>query len=258
MTMQDFWFTRDDVRLHAVEAGGGEVVVLLHGGMADHRAVMPYLVPLARRFRVVAPDIRGSGQSWYAGLLTFDQLAADLARLLEHVGAERPILVGVSGGTGVAVRFALSHPGRLAGLGLILPLYAGSAIGYTEQQRAIFASMDAVASQALARGIEVIRPLYANVPEEFRQQAIDTAMQFDPASVVATSHLLASGAQPFQFMSELRAIQVPTLLVRGADVMHPAEVSDAYAGALPNCRALPADTADVAQELGEFCSGCLH
>jgi hypothetical protein len=53
--------------------------------------------------------------------------------------------------------------------------------------------MDGLASQALTHGIEAIKPLYAAAPEQFREQAIAMAMEYDPASIVATSHFLASG-----------------------------------------------------------------
>jgi len=242
--------------LHAVEAGAGEVLVLLHGGMADHHAVLPYLQPLATRFRVVAPDLRGSGRSWYGGSLSFEQLADDVRALLEHVQTRRAVVVGVSSGTGVALRLALAHPERLAGLGLVLPLYAGTAGGYTEPQRAIFSWMDSLASQAVAQGIDVIRPLFASLPGEIREQAMAVALRFDPASVASTSRFLASGAQPMQSTEELRRIRMPVLIVPGTDAMHPPEVADAYARALPNARLVHAGTAGVADALAAFSQQC--
>jgi pimeloyl-ACP methyl ester carboxylesterase len=75
---------------------------------------------------------------------------------------------------------------------------------------------------------------------------------FDPASVVATSRFIASGAQPFASAADLRVLSMPVLLVRGADALHPAEVSDLYAENIPNCTVVPA-TADVPAEIGAFC-----
>jgi pimeloyl-ACP methyl ester carboxylesterase len=75
----------------------------------------------------------------------------------------------------------------------------------------------------------------------------------DAASVVATSRFIASGAQPFTSATDLRSLSMPTLLIRGDDPLHPAEVSDLYAEHIPNCSVLPASTADVAAEIGAFC-----
>jgi pimeloyl-ACP methyl ester carboxylesterase len=80
---------------------------------------------------------------------------------------------------------------------------------------------------------------------------------FDAASVVATSHFIASGAQPFATEADLRSLSVPTLLVCGNDPLHPVEVSDLYAENIPSCRVAPASTADVAAEIGAFCEGAV-
>lgn len=250
--MREFWFESAGVRLFAVEDGAGRPIVMLHGGMASHLASLPLVAPLASRYRILTPDLRGSGRSWSAAPLTFDQLADDVAALLDHIGADRAVVGGASGGSGVALRFALRHRGRISGLVLVKPVYAGEERGYTEAQRETFARMDAVASRALAEGVQVLRPLYANLPPEIREKALAMFEGFDAASVVATSRFIASGAQPFASAADLRSLAVPTLLVRGEDALHPAEVSDLHAGNIPGCRVAPA-SADVPAEIGAFC-----
>jgi 3-oxoadipate enol-lactonase len=251
--MREIWFENEGVRLFAVEDGEGRVIVMLHGGMASHVASLPLVAPLISRYRVITPDLRGSGKSWSGSRLTFDQLADDVAALLDHIGVDRAVVGGASGGSGVALRFALRHSSRTAGLVLVQPVYGGEERGYTEQQRETFAMMDAVASRALAEGVQVLRPLYANLPEPIREKALAMAEGFDAASVVATSHFIASGAQPFTSAAELRSLSVPTLIVRGDDPLHPAEVSDLYAENIPGCSVAPASTPDVAAEIGAFC-----
>jgi pimeloyl-ACP methyl ester carboxylesterase len=251
--MREVWFETDGVRLFAVEDGMGPVIVMLHGGMASHMASLPLIVPLIPRYRVVAPDLRGSGRSWSGAPLTFDQLAIDVEALLDHIGADRAVVGGVSGGSGIALRFALRRQSRAAGLVLVKPIYGGEERGYTEPQQQTFATMDAVASRALEEGVQVLRPLYQNLPSEIRAKALAMLDGFDAASVVATSHFIASGAQPFTSAADLRSLSVPTLLVRGDDALHPAEVSDLYAENIPNCTVVPASTTDVAAEIGAFC-----
>jgi pimeloyl-ACP methyl ester carboxylesterase len=251
--MREIWFDAAGVRLFALEDGSGPPVVMLHGGMANHRAARPLVAPLASRYRVVTPDLRASGRSLYGGTLTFDQLADDLAMLLDHLGEARAVVGGVSSGSGVAVRFALRHLGRTAGLIVASPMYAGSHLGYTEAQERAFTEMDAVASRAVEEGVQVLRPLYAKLPEPVRSKALEMIEGFDPASVVATSRFIASGSQPFETPEDLRSVAVPALLVRGEDAQHPAEVSDLHAEHLPDCRVLPAATRDVAAAIGAFC-----
>jgi 3-oxoadipate enol-lactonase len=256
--MREFWVESDGVRLFANEEGSGPAVIMLHGGMANHSAALPLVAPLAGRYRIITPDLRGSGKSWCATPLSFDQLADDVEALLDHIGVDRAVVGGVSGGSGVALRFALRHPGRTLGLVVVRPVYAGASRGYTEHQRATFAMMDAIARRALEEGVQVLRPLYVNLPADMRDRALAMLEGFDGASVVATSRFIASGSQPFAATAELASLKPPTLLVRGDDPMHPAEVSDLYAATIPRCRTTPASTIDLAGIIGSFVDECLR
>lgn len=252
--MEEIWFERQGVRLFAVVEGDGPPVVVLHGALADHRACRSFIAGLSARHRVITPDLRGSGRSWSGAPLDFDTLADDLAALLDRLGEDRVVMAGLSSGSGVALRFALRHPERTAGLVLVAPIYGGRERGYTEGQKAAFAAMDAVAGRVLEDGIEVLLPLYDRLPEAMRERAIAMASEFDPASVVATSRFVASGVQPFGDVAELESLSMPVLLVRGGDVQHPAEISDLYAEALPQATVLPATTTDVAGAIAGLCS----
>jgi len=96
-------------------AGPGDrtPLVLLHGGAADHRMWTPQLGGFAAR-RLVVPDARGHGGSSDAAAPY--RLCDDLVALLDALGIERAVLVGVSMGGGTAVDTALEHPSRVAGL----------------------------------------------------------------------------------------------------------------------------------------------
>ncbi len=256
--MREVWVEDQGIRLFASEDGNGPAVVMLHGGMANHLAALPFITPLVERYRIIAPDLRGSGKSWCGRPLTFDQLADDIGLLLDHIGVEQAVVGGVSSGSGVALRFALRHPGRTLGLVLLKPVYAGEARGYTEHQRATFSMMNAIASRAVEEGVQVLQPLYANLPAGVRERALAMAEAFDPASVVATSAFMASGAQPFIEITDLNALQPPTLLVRGDDPMHPSEVSDLYAAHIPQCVAVSASATDIAGAIGPFVDQCVR
>lgn len=258
--MQEVSFLSQATRLFAVEDGVGLPVVMLHGGMADHLATLPFVGPLLGRCRVIAPDLRASGRSHDAGPLSFDQLADDVIALLDHLGLTRAVVGGASGGSGVALRCALRHPGRVSGLALLLPVYAGAARGYTPAQAGLFQGIEALTRRVVAEGVQVLRPLYGHLPDGVREQAWAMLDHLDAASVAATGRFLASGEQPFGSDDELRALRVPTLIVPGADPMHPPEVAALYAASIPGCAvaSLPPDPAQhpatAAQALAAFCA----
>jgi pimeloyl-ACP methyl ester carboxylesterase len=83
------------------------------------RLVLP---ELAARFRVIAPDLRGYGDSDKpAGVEGYDKgtMAADLHALLTHLGVGRPLLIGHDRGARVVRRYALDHAGDVAGAVLL-------------------------------------------------------------------------------------------------------------------------------------------
>jgi pimeloyl-ACP methyl ester carboxylesterase len=117
---------QEGVRIHYRRMGAGPGMVLLHGyPQTGHmwRKVMP---ALAERFTVVAPDLRGYGDSDRPAT-GYDKrtMAADIAELIEALGIGPVVLVGHDRGARVAHRFALDHPALLARLVLldIAPTY---------------------------------------------------------------------------------------------------------------------------------------
>ncbi len=258
--MSEFWYDGDGVRLYAVEEGRGRVVVMLHGGGGDHHACLSLVAPLSQRYRVITPDLRGSGRSWCADPLTWDRLADDIAALLNHTGTERAVVGGISMGTGAALRFARRFPERTAGLVLVRPSMLVRERGLTEHQAATLGSLDPILAKVDNEGVEAFRSLYQQSPA---MEAYFDAMigSLDLPSFVATNRFMASGAQPLASDADLEAIAVPALLVPGNDPMHPAEVSNLYAAKIPRCATVElSDTADynsrnieIAAAIGDFC-----
>jgi pimeloyl-ACP methyl ester carboxylesterase len=251
--MREGWVSDGVERLFFVESGEGPPLVFLHGGLADHQAVQPIVGSLAGRFRVVTPDLRGSGRSHTSGVLTFGILSKDVGHLLDYLGIDVAVVGGISSGSGPAVRFALDNPDRILGLVILHPIYGGKEVGYSASQTAAFAGMDAVASRAEIDGIGVLRAMYfSQLPEPMAERAWSIASSFDPTSVVATSRFVASGSQPFTSSDQLKDLSVPTLLVRGHDDVHPADISDLYADSLPDCTVIENLGPEAATALEDF------
>jgi pimeloyl-ACP methyl ester carboxylesterase len=99
------------VRLHYVTGGRGEPVLLLHGWPQTWYVWREVAPVLARRYEVIAPDLRGLGESSIpeSGYDT-GTVAADLHALLAELGHARIFLVGHDVGTWVAYAYASAHP----------------------------------------------------------------------------------------------------------------------------------------------------
>ncbi|MET0454670.1 MAG: alpha/beta fold hydrolase [Mycobacterium sp.] len=93
------------------DEGNGEVLLLIHG-MAGSSDAWRELIPrLAKKYRVVAPDLLGHGQSHKPrGDYSLGAFAVWLRDFLDELGIARATIVGHSLGGGVAMQFIYQHP----------------------------------------------------------------------------------------------------------------------------------------------------
>ncbi|MBD8869983.1 alpha/beta fold hydrolase [Nocardioides donggukensis] len=126
---QSGFVERDGVRVAWEEFGSGPVTVLLMPTWsivpsASWKAQVPYL---ARHFRVVTFDGRGSGRSDRPeGTEAYldEQFVADALAVLDATGTERTVVVGFSCGAPWSLKLALEQPGRVLGVVAIGPALA--------------------------------------------------------------------------------------------------------------------------------------
>jgi pimeloyl-ACP methyl ester carboxylesterase len=134
------------------DAGSGETVLLIHGmaGSSDTwRAVIPQL---AKKYRVVAPDLLGHGRSDKPrGDYSLGAFAVWLRDLLDELGVTRATIVGQSLGGGVAMQFVYQHPDYCERLVLISSGGLGPDVGWTLRLLS-------------APGAELIMPIIAPTP----------------------------------------------------------------------------------------------
>jgi len=104
----------DRIRMHYLEAGAGPPVIMVHGNLSTGRFYEHLLPELAGRYRVIAPDMRGFGDSEPAPLDATRGLADwadDTFALVRALGIdEPPHLVGWSTGGAAIARYAMDHP----------------------------------------------------------------------------------------------------------------------------------------------------
>jgi pimeloyl-ACP methyl ester carboxylesterase len=127
--MSDPWThhvaTVNGFRMHYVIAGSGYPVVFLHGwpqSWYEWRKIIP---PLAERFTVIAPDLRGLGES-ERPMTGYDKrtLASDVYQLVKTLGYHKTGLTGHDWGGAVAFYFAYDHPEMVERL-MILDMIPG-------------------------------------------------------------------------------------------------------------------------------------
>jgi pimeloyl-ACP methyl ester carboxylesterase len=99
-------------RLVFDDGGGGDPPLLLvHGGaFCDRRYVAPLFAHFTTRHRVVAPDLRGHGESSREGPIANEQFADDLASLCRELSLDGPVVIGHSSGGHAALELARRHP----------------------------------------------------------------------------------------------------------------------------------------------------
>jgi pimeloyl-ACP methyl ester carboxylesterase len=136
----------DALPLHVERVGAGESVLLAHGFGGSARNFRPQVRALAGRYRVITYDARGHARSFApasAAEYTPECFVADLARVLDQAGAARAVVGGLSLGAGVALRFALAHPGRVQGLVLAsFPAPASAGAGFAAQAAGFARALD--------------------------------------------------------------------------------------------------------------------
>lgn len=115
MTAENGWSHQEaivnGIRLHWVEAGEGPLVVLLHGFPEFWYSWRHQIPALAKRFRVVAPDLRGYNLSEKPGVgYDIETLTSDVLELIHTVGEQRAVIVGHDWGGVIAWAFAARFP----------------------------------------------------------------------------------------------------------------------------------------------------
>jgi pimeloyl-ACP methyl ester carboxylesterase len=113
-------------RIRFVEAGNGPPLVLLHDYLSSHLAWEDVLPRLSERFRVIAPDLPGFGESEKPSpsryRYDFDAFCESIVDLVAAVGLGRVSLCGHAMGGAVALTLAATHPHVVDKLVLVNPL----------------------------------------------------------------------------------------------------------------------------------------
>jgi pimeloyl-ACP methyl ester carboxylesterase len=190
-----------------------------------------------QRYRLVALDWRGFGESEVGGtILTMEQLADDLAALMDRLGMQKAVLCGLSMGGYAAFAFLRKYPQRITGL--ILADTKPEAD--SEEARA---AREDVARLAENRGSEAIADLQIPrlLAEQTRRQRPEVEIQVRRMIDAATPPGIAAASRGMAQRQDatplLATIQCPTLVIVGEqDVLTPPGVAREYASQIAEAR----------------------
>ena len=230
--------TVNGISLAVHDEGTGSPILFVHGFPLSHSMWRHQLDAFSGDYRVIAPDLRGFGDSDVTeGTVTMEQHADDLAALLDRLGVDEPIVFcGLSMGGYVAWQFQQKYPQHLRALILCdTRAIADTAEGVENRQRLARMVLEngsaAVASAMLPN-------LFSPVTSERQQAGIDELRQTisatSPQGIAAAS---LGMAERTDVTSLLPNIKTPALLIVGEDdgISTPAEMQT-IADALPNAR----------------------
>ncbi len=223
------------VALNVFDSGSGQPLLLVHGFPLDHTMWRGQMDDLSDRFRVIAPDLRGFGKSQVVpSVATMEQMADDLAALLESLGEREPVtFCGLSMGGYVAWQFWRRHRARLKHLILC-------------DTRAV-ADSDEMAQFRLKTAERVLREGPSVVADMMLAKLFaESTLRAQPEILAATRQVILAAdaqgvaaallgmAQRIDMTETLSQIDVPALVVCGEhDAISTVEEMRGIAGSIP-------------------------
>lgn len=213
--MDEAFYIVDGLRLRYLEWGktGSEPIVLVHGFSSTADAWRRVGQVLEPEYHVIAPDLRGHGQSEWDPRERYsdDQLASDVRVLVKHLQLSAFTLIGHSMGGAVAFTYAGTYPEDVKRLIIedSAPLPPGRML---TELRTSFASRDEVAQS--------VRTANPTMSEEAVQGRVDVYYRQNPdgtwgfrADVVGVRR--GRGAHDAEkSWQNVRKVQAPTLVIR--------------------------------------------
>ncbi|WP_409186595.1 alpha/beta fold hydrolase [Amycolatopsis sp. VS8301801F10] len=213
-------------RVHYLEAGSGHPLVLLHGsgpGATAATNFTPNIAPLAARFRVIAPDMPGWGESDTQTDETGRDHAGTLIALLDKLGIEKAALVGNSMGGMTAITAAVRYPDRVSHLVTMgvpspfPPLF--SAAGHSEGLAILMRAYREPTAENMKRLVQVMCFDQARATDELAQARSAAALARPEHLDSWNAQFADEGTLPpyFQLGDAVSRVTAPMLAIHGRD-----------------------------------------
>jgi 3-oxoadipate enol-lactonase len=222
-------FEINGIRLAYDRRGQGTPLVLLHGYPLDHHLWDDVAPLLEGQFDLILPDLRGFGESSTVdAFYTMEDIASDIAGLLDFLGIQKTAIAGHSMGGYVALAFASLYPERVTGLGLVSSQVLADTPAKREDR---FKSAAEVADKGPASVVEAMTPKFTSDPrlQEFARSSMELQ---SPAAYIGA---LKAMGERVDSTPLLESIHYPVVIVHGdADNLIPIDRAREVKAALPD------------------------
>ena len=207
----------NNLSLAYTDTGVGRPLVLIHG-YPFNRALWTEQIPmLSNSNRIIAPDLRGFGESEAsAETSTMNELAADVAGLMDHLRIPRATIGGLSMGGYVALAFYKQFPSRVRALILADTRPQGDTeeSKQTRAQQAEKALSEGMAGIADAMLPKLLAPDTVSKRPEIVKFVRDMMLQTKPEGAAAALRGMAEREDQTELLAK---ISVPTLIIVGSE-----------------------------------------
>ena len=227
-----------------------DTILLLHGNSESSASWYGWVPLLARRFRVVRPDMRGHGQSTVMARdfpWTLDVIIDDYARLMDSLGVPRFHLVGAKIGGTVARVFAARHPERVTTLTLV-----GAPLPFMENRASMTAEFEQHGLEHWAR-----RTMGARLGKSFPPEGVEWWIQFMGRAPLSTQLGFHETIPHSDIRESLPKIACPTLVLTSeGSQMTSVDETRSWQSRIPNSqlRVIPDTSYHVAATSPEACA----
>lgn len=215
-----------DVELAVYDQGQGPPLVFVHGFPLDHTQWRGQLEEFSATRRVLAPDLRGFGQSGVTErTVTMEDFADDIAGMLDALGVSEPVaLCGLSMGGYIAFQFARKYRDRLNRLILCDTRANADSPEAAEGRRKMAQEVHEVGAELVAKAMmpKLFAPETSERQPELVASVRDTIGRTSPWGIAAALQGMAVRPDSSEL---LETLSLPTLVVVGQhDAISPPDV----------------------------------
>jgi pimeloyl-ACP methyl ester carboxylesterase len=217
--------------LNVVVRGEGFPILCLHGHPGSAQSLSVFTQHLSRQFKTLAPDLRGYGKSQVRQPFTMPEHLEDLEGLLDRHQVDRCLILGWSLGGILGLELTLKLPQRVSGLVLVATsarpwgshpavtwedyLYTGLASILNRLVPGWQWNIDTFGRRSLYRYL-----IQQHTPTAYHYLAQDALSAYLQTSRQATRALYSALRQGYNRLTDLEHIQVPCLVLAGAEDRH--------------------------------------
>lgn len=228
---------RGDGHLHYEVFGDGPDLLLVAGLGGRHEFWLPQVPALARRYRVVLHDHRGTGRSCRTAMrYSISQMADDVLALMDALSIDRARLVGHSTGGAIAQHLATTRPDRLDRI-VISASWAGPDPVFQALFRLRQSVLESCGPEAyLTEGTFLAHPGdWLAVHWSQVAQTLSARLAAFPGKQIEIARIAAVMAHDLR--GEIHRITTPTLVVAASDdLITPPHLSRELAANIPGAR----------------------